>query len=630
MISVAVMLLAFYGFPAAADAHTNLERTLPENGIIQNTTPETVELWFEDPVNVHSESVKVTNQEGRGVFQGNPFSDPADARHVILNIEEKLSPGVYTVQYHFITSDGYVIKGQYKFEVGKPDQSTPSQEKLFQLVKSNPADGEVTQTEPTQIELWFSQPATVTALGVFNKDNNIFAGQPVADPHDPKHITVPLEKSLPPGTYQATWYAAPIDETGSVNRQEYVGLFYFSVKEVTTLVSDSNFMLLRPFYNPIGLKQIADWFAFIGLLSLAGGSWFQTIIAGTSGNRKRWNLVSWSLYGMSVTGFVTLIILRRFELPQISFLEFVSLNFVWIPVLQILLMSLGVFLLGHKQKVASFAIAIMLWPISTGHATYPRYGGYFAVSLDIVHLLAVSVWMGGLFALLLLMPKEEPLPWLEQKGRKFTQWAFWSMILIIVSGIIMSVQYVPNFTLGSLLASDWGKALLLKAILVATVVGIAYWQRRTLQRISEKGLIRVVRRGRIELLFALMILFAAAMLIESTPSAANQGIYPRSIQKDDLKLTVDIKPLTTETNDIFLDFMGAPELKQVKVKMFMPPDWTKENTAFPLGNGRYKLTGNFLHGSGNITMEVEAVKSDGSSVLFPVRIVVPGEQRMDN
>ncbi len=612
---------------STAEAHSTLERTVPGSGITLDKPPANIEIWFEDPVVIHSESVKVFDEKGKEVQRGKPFSDAEDPRHIVLFLQENLPPGIYTVQYNLIALDGYVIRDEYNFEIAKPSVSSEKQGE-FRLIKTSPSDGEITKESPAQIELWFTHAAQVTALGVFGKESSVLAKEPYADPKDPRHVIVPLEKLPSSGTYQVTWYAVPIENSESHIRLDFQGIFYFSVNEVTSLISNQTTPLFQSFSSGFNLKHVAHWLAFFGLLTLAGGRWFQVMIANNTGNYRYWIRLSWVAFGASTAGFILLIVQRRLELAQIPLAEFITLKFVWIPALQIILLTVSTLLLRTRLQLAGFIIAVLLWPFAIGHATYPRYGGYWAVGMNFIHLLAISVWVGGLLALLVMIPKENPLPWLKQTGIKYSKWAFWSMILIILSGIGMATQFLPSFSLGSLLLSDWGKALLFKVILVILIVALAYWQRRALQQMTEKGITALVRRGRIELLYALLIIFAAAVLIESKPSAASQGVFPRSMVKENLKISVDISPMGIGPNDILLRFNGKPGLKQVKAILFMPPEWRKENIAFNLGNGTYKLSGNFLHAAGTMYMEVEAWKADGSKVVFPFRIVVPGEMRL--
>jgi len=191
----------------------------------------------------------------------------------------------------------------------------------------------------------------------------------------------------------------------------------------------------------------------------------------------------------------------------------------------------------------------------------------------------------------------------------------------------MTLEFLPSFLLASLLISDWGKSLLWKVFLFIGMVGVGYLQRHSLKKIALQGLHALMRRGRIELLYGVLILFAAAILIESNPIAAEQGVYPTRHAKDGTNVSVKIAPFRAGKSDIDIHFQNQPEFKKVRVQFYMPPEYRKENTAFSLGNGNYRVSGNFLHAAGTMYMEVEAEKMDGTKTVFPFRIVVPGEIR---
>lgn len=174
--------------------------------------------------------------------------------------------------------------------------------------------------------------------------------------------------------------------------------------------------------------------------------------------------------------------------------------------------------------------------------------------------------------------------------------------------------FVPSFTLRN----------------VTAILVFGFLQRRTLKRITEGGIRSFIQRVRAEWIYAVLILFAAAILIESTPSAAEQGVYPGRMVQDDIELSVEVSPLSVGVSDITLRFKNQPEFERVRVKFSMPPLlWRVENNAFYLGDGTYQLSGGFIHSAGTMKMEVEAIKSDGEKMVFPFRIIVPGEIRMD-
>lgn len=86
---------------------------------------------------------------------------------------------------------------------------------------------------------------------------------------------------------------------------------------------------------------MAHWLTFIGLLTLFGGTWFSVTIAKGKGDHARWRKVSLWLYGLSIVGLVILLYGRRAQFSQLSWGELATLRFIWVPLLQIVLITLG-------------------------------------------------------------------------------------------------------------------------------------------------------------------------------------------------------------------------------------------------------------------------------------------------
>jgi len=169
----------------------------------------------------------------RGGFQkGQPFLDSNDRRHVIVLLQSNMPDGMYTVQLNVISLDGYEVHDRYGFRIHM--QSTDKQDLL--LEESAPNDGEIVKTSPKQIEFWFSQPAKITALGIFNdKGESMRTKEPDVDPGNPRHVIVGLESELSPGTYQVSWYAAPKGNASSDVASERQGVYYFAVGKVSSV-----------------------------------------------------------------------------------------------------------------------------------------------------------------------------------------------------------------------------------------------------------------------------------------------------------------------------------------------------------------------------------------------------------
>jgi copper transport protein len=384
--------------------------------------------------------------------------------------------------------------------------------RLLKLEKSNPADGTIVKSSLKQIDLWFTQPAKLSAFGLFDDHQGVVrTNKPYIDPVNPKHYIIDLKDKLSSGTYTINWYA-------SIGGKEKNGISYFAVNEFSSIVPPMGVNKVQSF-SKIEILDVSKWLVFLGLLPLFGGVWFYQIIAKLKGNHLRWRKVSLLLYGLSISGLLVLLYPRWSESSQMPFIEFISLAFVWIPIVQMIMLSVGYWLTRGKLQLLLFGLTVLLWAF-TGHSAQPRYGGSFGIGVDALHLLAVSVWMGGLLALIVMTPKENPLTWLKEAGKSYSKWAFASIAIIILTGVwmTMTMAFVPNFTLESLFKSQWGKMLWMKIVLLLVIIALGYLQRRFLKRLSQKLMRLFFIRARIEFVIGVFILFAAAILSNLSPT----------------------------------------------------------------------------------------------------------------
>lgn len=107
---------------------------------------------------------------------------------------------------------------------------------------------------------------------------------------------------------------------------------------------------------------------------------------------------------------------QKTEVENLSMIHFLSLKFVWIQIIQGILLVLG--LLFRRIRLFLYGIALLLVPTIIGHASYPRYGGYLTTGVNALHLLAASIWIGGLFGLIIIPKKENMKDWLKKCDSK--------------------------------------------------------------------------------------------------------------------------------------------------------------------------------------------------------------------
>ncbi|MFE7836248.1 copper resistance CopC/CopD family protein [Streptomyces sp. NPDC057474] len=107
-----------------------------------------------------------------------------------------------------------------------------------------------------------------------------------------------------------------------------------------------------------------------------------------------------------------------------------------------------------------------------------------SMPLDILHLLAVAAWLGGLATLLVALFRAPVDAQIETAAvRRFSRVAFGSVLVLTATGIYQSWRQVGTWS--ALTGTSYGQLLLVKIGLVALLVGIAWISRRWTAQLTD-------------------------------------------------------------------------------------------------------------------------------------------------
>ncbi|WP_328426219.1 copper resistance CopC/CopD family protein [Streptomyces sp. NBC_00443] len=374
------------------------------------------------------------------------------------------------------------------------------------LTGSDPQQGAVVEKAPTQVSLTFSEGVALSndSLRVLDpKGKRIDRG----DPANVSGTTyaVKLHSGLPDGTYTVTYQVvsedshpvagaytfsigAPSQTTVSVSGQEAGGgvvgwLYgfgrYVSYAGFIVLVGGAAFVLacwqrgsgVRALQRLVVTGWLALTAATLGLLLLRG-SYTSTGKVG-------------DVFDLDLLGQV---LQTKTGAALVSRLLLLAAAALFIAVL------FGAFdkREDDEKRDLTFGLAIGGTVVAAGlgaswamseHASTGLQAG-IAMPVDILHLLAVASWLGGLVALLVALyraPADTPLP--GSAVRRFSRVAFGSVLALVATGIYQSWRQLgswPAFT-----GTRYGQLLLVKIGLVVLLVGIAWISRRWTARLAE-------------------------------------------------------------------------------------------------------------------------------------------------
>ncbi|MFF2849929.1 copper resistance CopC/CopD family protein [Streptomyces sp. NPDC058001] len=404
---------------APVSAHAALTGSDPKQGSVVDTAPDRVSLTFSENVALADDSLRVLDPSGKRVDKGKAASLGNDTYAVALH--SGLPDGTFTVTYQVVSADSHPVSGAYTFSIGAPSKTTVD-------LPSEAAGGGVVGTlygaaryvSYAGFVLLVGGAAFV--LGCWPRGAGVRPVQRVVVSGWVALTAATLSMLLMRGSYTGSGKVADIFDLNLLGQ-------VLQTKTGAALVSR--------------LLLLAAAALFIAVLfgAYARGASETGDSAGKSSGES-----SGDPSGDGAEGSV----------PQRD-----------------LAFGLGI---GGVVVAAGLAAT---WAMAEHASTGIQAG--LAMPVDVLHLLAVAAWLGGLSTLLVALYRA---PFIEATAvRRFSRVAFGSVVALAATGLYQSWRQVGSW---SALTGTWyGQLLLIKVGLVAVVVGIAWFSRRWTARLSE-------------------------------------------------------------------------------------------------------------------------------------------------
>ena len=376
------------------------------------------------------------------------------------------------------------------------------------LTGSDPTQGSVVAQAPTQVTLTFSEKIATNADSVRvldPKGNRVDAGKP--NNTDGASYAVPLRGGLPDGTYTVTYQIVSEDS------HPVAGAFTFSIgapsqTSVSASVREAGGGVVGVLYDT------GRYLSYAGFIVLVGGAAF-VLACWSRGSSVR------AVQRLVVGGWLTLtastlflLLLRGsytgsgkvgdiFDLALLGDVLQTKSGAALISRL-LLLAAAALFIAvlfgtydkrdDEEKRDLTFGLSVGGTVVAAGlaaswalaeHASTGLQAG-IAMPVDIVHLLAVALWLGGLTTLLVALyraPADEPVE--ASAVQRFSQIAFGSVLALIATGIYQSWRQLGSWS--AFTDTSYGQLLLVKIGLVVVLVGVASVSRRWTGRLAEAG-----------------------------------------------------------------------------------------------------------------------------------------------
>jgi copper transport protein len=506
-LAIVAVALGVAVLASTAFAHAELLKVSPRDGQVLKRSPLAVVLTFDEGIDPAFVRLQVQDTAGREVERGEPYHPGGREEVLAIRLRPRLD-GRYAASYRVISEDGHPVTRRTTFTVRPPA----------------PAEDEMREDEP---------PASA---------EDDAAMPPVQD-----------GGAMPP---PAGENAAGHEESGPVTSAAFAvarGLGYLAM---ALAVGGIVFL-------------IVIWLPAVAQAAGAGTEW--RLLSERFARRAR--VVVLAAVGLGVVSTALAIVLEAATAAGVSFwaaldpdvLEFVSETrvveawsarlVVWLVLAALVVTILrpgrmpvlrraslgadGTALSSGPSRpqtlvlLAAIGALAMTAPLA-GHAASHAPRGLLA-GADIVHVVCMCTWLGGLVMLVLAIPlaagalrPHDSTPLLATAVGRFSRMAMIAVTLLLLSGIVNSLVLVASFD--ALIETAYGRLVLAKIAVFGVLITLgAFNQRRMLPQlraIAARGdppgrAATVLRRSvALEIAFALVVLGITSVLVATQPAAS--------------------------------------------------------------------------------------------------------------
>jgi copper transport protein len=515
LVAVIVALAAGAAIvPAGASAHAYLTSTEPfRDEVFKTGQPDQVVFKFNEPVEATFGTVRVFDTRAERVDEEKILRPGGNNKKVAVKLRKGLPGGSYTATYRIVSSDGHVINGGYVFHLGKP--STNGGLAVADVVSRSSA-GAATSTAFSAVRA-LDYIAIALALG---------------------SIAFLL----------LCWLPALRAVAGGEERWAQASEAY-AQRAGKLLLAAVN----------LGLAT-----AMLGILiqgAIVSGETFWDALRSSTVKEvldTRFGTV-WGIKLLVWLGLGAVLLASPRTVPVLR------------PV------SLGAD--GHVlERPGPIRLGLLLIP-ATALAFLPAFSGHASTQdpiavlfpVDVAHVAAMSVWLGGLAALVALVPAATRR--LEPADRskllaavliRFSPVALVAVAVLAITGTVQAVLHLTSF--GQLTSTGFGRAVLIKALLLVALIALGALNRqRTLPGLraiattgaGPGGVGTVLKRTlRAEVALIVTVLATTGALVGYAPPASLSAPKVVNVEKRlgplDLNVTVEPAVIGSNTMHVYL------------------------------------------------------------------------------
>lgn len=423
LLVTGVLIVGLLGaLSGTASAHAALTGSDPKDGAVVDVAPKDVTLTFSEQIAMGDDSIRVLDPTSKrvDVAKMRDLSEGGTVRYAV-DLKTGLPDGTYTVAWQAVSADSHPVSGAFTFSVGAPSKTTAT-------VPDQEAGGGVVGLLYDSVR-YISYAGFVALVG--GAAFVLACWQRGAAVRPLQRLVVGGWVTLTAATLVLLLLRTPYTGSGKLGDAFDLGGLTDVLDTKTGAALVSRLLLL-------GAAAL-----FIAVLFGAYAKRVTEAEAGTEAGIESGDAAGTGADAGKAKADLT-------------------------------------FGLGLGGTVVAAGIA-GTWALSEHASTGIQTG--LAMPLDVLHLLAVATWLGGLVSLLIALYRT---PDIERAAvQRFSRIAFGSVVVLAVTGLYQAWRQVGSWS--ALTDTSYGKLLLVKVALIAVLLGAAWFSRRWTGLLGERA-----------------------------------------------------------------------------------------------------------------------------------------------
>jgi copper transport protein len=276
------------------------------------------------------------------------------------------------------------------------------------------------------------------------------------------------------------------------------------------------------------------------------------------------------------------------------------------------------------QGIAGSAALLTLWTFSkSGHpnSLNPRV---VWIAVDVLHLVAIAAWVGGLIAIFLAGRAWLAEPEAVRPVERYSTTALVAVPIIVATGVAQTLKLAGG--LDDVTATTWGRLLLAKVMLVIIMVAIGGVSRWLLQHDGAGSIRRTVL---VEAVVGILVVGLAAGMVAQPPRPSVPALpFNENVTASGVIAAVTISPGSVGSNEVHI-LITPPggsirPVSDVTARVALPSAGVPNSPVTLTSEGANHYSGTITFPEpGDWTLELIVAVTESQTALLKASVTIP-------